>query len=120
MRCALISSIRAGFISEQPAAKFTPHATQVIIGSRSLETYLQFCQSKFKRSREETPNPNDQIPNNYQAQRFKNPKHVGPSWIWDLEIWTLLGIWVLGFGAYTMIRIVLPHHLRTLAKVGDE
>jgi len=26
----------------------------------------------------------------------------------------------LGFGIYLMIRIVLPHHLRTLAKAGDE
>jgi sulfur-carrier protein len=30
-----------------------------------------------------------------------------------------LGFWNLGFFP-VMIRIVLPHHLRTLAKVGDE
>jgi sulfur-carrier protein len=30
-----------------------------------------------------------------------------------------LGFWNLGFFP-AMIRIVLPHHLRTLAKVGDE
>ena len=32
--------------------------------------------------------------------------------------------WDLGFGiwgfAFAMIRVVLPHHLRTLARVGDE
>ena len=39
---------------------------------------------------------------------------------WDLDIGDLLGIWSLGFGIYPMIRVILPHHLRTLAKVGDE
>jgi molybdopterin synthase sulfur carrier subunit len=31
-----------------------------------------------------------------------------------------LGFWLLGFNALAMIRVVLPHHLRTLARVGDE
>ena len=31
-----------------------------------------------------------------------------------------VGIWNLGFGISLMIRVVLPHHLRTLARVGDE
>ncbi len=30
----------------------------------------------------------------------------------------MLGVWDLGFAQ--MIRVVLPHHLRTLARVGDE
>jgi len=34
------------------------------------------------------------------------------------EISLELGIWILEF--CFMIRVVLPHHLRTLAKVGDE
>jgi hypothetical protein len=34
------------------------------------------------------------------------------------EISLELGIWILEF--YVMIRVVLPHHLRTLARVGDE
>jgi hypothetical protein len=36
----------------------------------------------------------------------------------ELGISLELGFWDLGF--LPMIRIVLPHHLRTLAKVGDE
>src|SRR6195256_4482188 len=31
-----------------------------------------------------------------------------------------LGFWALGFGIFRMIRVVLPHHLRTLARVNDE
>src|SRR5206468_12211087 len=31
-----------------------------------------------------------------------------------------LGFWLLGYSETAMIRIVLPHHLRTLAHVGSE
>jgi molybdopterin synthase sulfur carrier subunit len=37
--------------------------------------------------------------------------------------WKLGFLWSLGFGAWdfeAMIRVVLPHHLRTLARVSDE
>ena len=50
----------------------------------------------------------------------KRTKPCARSSFWRFELWTLLGIWSLGFGIYPMIRVVLPHHLRTLAKVGDE
>jgi molybdopterin synthase sulfur carrier subunit len=36
------------------------------------------------------------------------------------EISLELGFWLLGFNETAMIRIVLPHHLRTLARVGSE
>jgi hypothetical protein len=39
-------------------------------------------------------------------------------WNWGLEVG-----WDLGFGIwdfFSMIRVVLPHHLRTLARVSDE
>ena len=40
-------------------------------------------------------------------------------WDFSFEISLGFGAWGLGFFA-AMIRVVLPHHLRTLARVGDE
>jgi molybdopterin synthase sulfur carrier subunit len=37
-----------------------------------------------------------------------------------LGTWDFFGIWDLELGILEMVRIILPHHLRTLAKVGDE
>ena len=39
-------------------------------------------------------------------------------WRLGFEVSLVLGVWDLGFSK--MIRVVLPHHLRTLARVGDE
>jgi sulfur-carrier protein len=38
----------------------------------------------------------------------------------EFEVWSFSGAWSLVLGIFTMIRVVLPHHLRTLARVGDE
>jgi hypothetical protein len=38
----------------------------------------------------------------------------------EFEISLELGFWVLGFQESVMIRVVLPHHLRTLARVDGE
>lgn len=38
----------------------------------------------------------------------------------SLEIEISLGFVLLGFGIFTMIRVVLPPHLRTLARVDGE
>ena len=40
-------------------------------------------------------------------------------WLLGFEVSLELGCWGLEFYPI-MIRVVLPHHLRTLAKVGDE
>jgi hypothetical protein len=38
----------------------------------------------------------------------------------EFEVWSFSGAWSLVLGIFPMIRVVLPHHLRTLARVGDE
>jgi hypothetical protein len=38
----------------------------------------------------------------------------------EFEVWSFSGAWSLVLGIFTMIRVALPHHLRTLARVGDE
>jgi hypothetical protein len=40
-------------------------------------------------------------------------------WNWSFKFTWVLGFGIWGFAA-AMIRVVLPHHLRTLARVSDE
>src|SRR3984893_19493214 len=59
----------------------------------------------------------------FESSRAPDPK--------TCQLRFLVGLWLLGFdvslgfgfwtvGIHRMIRVVLPHHLRTLARVGDE
>jgi sulfur-carrier protein len=50
--------------------------------------------------------------------KSQSPRVAPSFWALVVGIWSLLGVWFLGFDF--MIRVVLPHHLRTLARVGDE
>jgi molybdopterin synthase sulfur carrier subunit len=50
----------------------------------------------------------------------QNIASLSLSWRLEFGVSLELGVWLLGFPNFVMIRVVLPHHLRTLARVGDE
>src|SRR6266568_738147 len=119
MRCRLMDSIRAAFISARRADKSMLHRIPAIVGSRSLGIYQLSCQWRLRHCREEAPNPKHQIPNKSQSSNFKRRTlslRFG-LWLLGFEISLGFGFWIVGIFS-SMIRVVLPHHLRTLAKVG--
>ena len=59
-----------------------------------------------------------QTPRKFQASSFKRLRERFDDWRLGFGVSLVLGVWDLGFAK--MIRVVLPHHLRTLARVSDE
>ena len=100
------------------------HGTLATVGKRLFVTYPLSYRSRLKHSREEIPNPRDQTPNKGSKPKIQNAKQGRSRDIFGFEFWVLGFPWDLEPGIWDfclpMIRVVLPHHLRTLAKVGDE
>src|SRR5438270_12012793 len=113
-------SIRAAFISAPPADKFIARQTRETIGSRSCAICQRCFRWRCRRSDErklQIPSSKHQRNSNDQTPKKSQRLAVPPL---ELDVWSFPGAWCLVLGAFPMIRIVLPNHLRTRARASDE
>src|SRR3981081_4182195 len=99
-----------------------PHAIRETVGKQLSEIYRPSSPLKFKPC-DSRVNPKSQAPNSKEIPNDEYPKRFEQVSVLGFENWVLGFIWHLGFGSwdfFPMIRVVLPHHLRTLARVTDE
>src|SRR5262245_44214884 len=109
-----IPSMNAAFISERRAVRFIVRRTAAIRGTPSCAIFRRYCPSRCRRLNE-IPKSKIQAPEKFPAPSFKRAGGV-----FGFRTWSFSEGGNLVLGAFSMIRVILPFHLRNLARVDGE